>query len=97
MLIIIFTDDLDFDGSGMGSGSGEIPTDLEDSDDDDPSGRIPTSGKGTNSPPSFYQPSRPKPSTEKPRPPFIFNGPPSHEDEEDDEYEEEEEDQDWEN
>jgi hypothetical protein len=89
--IYYFVEELDFEGSGMGSGSGDIPPDLEDSDDDDPSGQI-KSTTANNHPPSrnFNPPSHPK-FPNRP-PPSILSPVPNHEDEEDDEDEDEDED-----
>lgn len=72
----------------MGSGSGEIPTDLEDSDDDDPSGQIQPDKKGV--PKIFNPPSHPKFPLRPP--PAILNPQPNHEDEEDEDEEDDDED-----
>lgn len=90
-------DEFDIDGSGMGisSGSGDIPDDLEEGDDDDPSGRIkvdrrppiipstPTTGHGG------FNPSRPR-FPLRPAPPILIphgnnnNGQDGNESEDDD-------------
>ncbi|CAL8072001.1 unnamed protein product [Orchesella dallaii] len=70
-------EELDFEGSGsvLGSGSGEIPDDLEEGDDDDPSGRIKQDRRPPIIPPSsttnFNQPgSRPR-FPARPPPPIL--------------------------
>lgn len=76
----------------MGSGSGDIPTDLEDSDDDDPSGQIHPKPPFHHSSATPNFPTHPKfPS--RPSPP-ILNPIPNHDDEEDDDDVEIDEDED---